>query len=185
MSTRVLSREERDRAIKEADAILRLGKKWQRLVPNERRPNFEAAAASILRHVTTSKVDSGRRRTLNIKEDGLQHHHDEREARLLERTLKVGTLPQEVLHSFQTGRVRRQPRKLQLDRGPDPAHLPGFELYMHDSTKDYHMPGHYNVRTGQYQNHMHSMHADFGGARLVPQLMPSVKVPGGTEELHM
>ena len=81
------------RAIKEADSILRLGKKWQRLVPNERRPNFEAAAG-ILRHVTTSKVDSGRRRTLNIKEDGLQHHHDEREARLLERTLKVGTLPQ-------------------------------------------------------------------------------------------
>ena len=46
---RVISREERDRAIKEAEAIVRLGKTWQRLEPNERRPNFEAAAAALLR----------------------------------------------------------------------------------------------------------------------------------------
>ena len=129
MTSRVLSREERDKAIKEADAILRLGKKWQRQVPNERRPNFEAAAASILRKVTSSKVDSGRRVTFDIKEGGLQHHHNEREARLLERTMKVGTLPQEVLHSFQTGRARRQPQKVRFNRGPDPDHLPGFELF--------------------------------------------------------
>ena len=58
MATRILSREERDRAIKEADSILRLGKKWQRQVPNERRPNFEAAAAAILRKALSSHVES-------------------------------------------------------------------------------------------------------------------------------
>ena len=96
MPQRKITREERDKAIKEADSILRLGKKWQRNTPNERRPNFEAAAATILRRTLGSKVVSGKKQPMQIKKDGLQHQHNEREARLLERTLKVGTLPPEA-----------------------------------------------------------------------------------------
>ena len=182
--SRIISREERQKAIREADSILRLGKKWQRQVPNERRPNFEAAAAAILRRTVSSKVDSGRRRKLDIRDNALQHQHDEREARLLERTFKVGHLPQEVLHSFQTGRNRGTTQKVRFDRGPDPDHLPSFELYQHDSTHNLQMPGHYNVRTGQYGQTMHDMHPAEHFGRLMPQMMPSIKVPGGTEELH-
>ena len=183
--SRIISREERQKAIREADSILRLGKKWQRLVPNERRPNFEAAAAAILRRTISSKVDSGRRRKLDIRPNALQHEHDEREARLLERTFKVGTLPQEVLHSFQTGATRRDSQKVRFNRGTDPDHLPSFELYQQDFTHNLQMPGHYNVRTGQYHQSHYDTHPAENFGHLVPQLMPSIKVPGGTEELHM
>ena len=144
-SHRIISREERHRAIKEAESIIRLGKKWQRLVPNERRPNFEAAAAALLRRGLGEHVEAGKRKPLNIH-GGMQHQHDEREARLLERTLKVGTLPQEVLHSFQTGVARRDPRPMPRRRGPDPESLPSFELYAHDTTHNFIPHGHYDVR---------------------------------------
>ena len=183
MPQRKITLEERDRAIKEADQILRLGKKWQRNVPNERRPNFEAAAASILRRTLGSKVTTNRKQPMQIKADALQHEHNEREARLLERTLKVGTLPREVLHSFQTGRARKKPQPLRIDRGPDPDHLPDFELYMQDHVHNLGAPGHYDVRSRQFQGHMHAPHAD-RQHRIVPTVMPPVKIPGGTEELH-
>jgi len=121
MPQRKITLEERDRAIKEADQILRLGKKWQRNVPNERRPNFEAAAASILRRTLGSKVTTNRKQPMQIKADALQHEHNEREARLLERTLKIGTLPREVLHSFQTGRARKKAQPLRITP-------PGFRI---------------------------------------------------------
>ena len=183
MPQRKITLEERDRAIKEADQILRLGKKWQRNVPNERRPNFEAAAASILRRTLGSKVTTNRKQPMQIKEDALQHEHNEREARLLERTLKVGTLPREVLHSFQTGRARKKAQPLRINRGPDPDHLPDFELYMQDHVHNLGAPGHYDVRSRQYQGHMHAPHS-VRQHRIVPTVMPAVQIPGGTEELH-
>ena len=183
MPQRKITREERDKALKEADSILRLGKKWQRNTPNERRPNFEAAAATILRRTLGSKVISGKKKAMQIKPGALQHHHNEREARILERTLKVGTLPQEVLHSFQTGRVRETKQKLRVDRGPDPEYLPDFELWMQDHVDDLGAPGHYDIRSKQFQGHMHGAHMH-RQQRIVPTTMPAIKQPGGTEELH-
>ena len=184
MPRRKITREERDRAIKEADSILRLGKKWQRNTPNERRPNFEAAAATILRRTIGSKVVSGKKQPMQIKPDSLQHQHNEREARLLERTLKTGTLPPEVLHSFQTGRARKAAEPLQVDRGPDPDHLPDFELYMQDHVHNLGAPGHYDIRAQRFQGHMHAPHST-RQQRIVPSVMPQVQIPGGTEELHV
>ena len=183
MPQRKITREERDRAIKEADSILRLGKKWQRNTPDERRPNFEAAAAAILRRTLGSKVTSGKKMPLDIKDDGLQHEHNEREARLLERTLRTGTLTPEVLHSFQTGRARKKPMPVRIPRGPDPDYLPDFELYMQDHVYNHTAPGHYDVRAQQFQGHMHGPHTD-RNQRIVPSAMPPVRIPGGTEELH-
>ena len=182
MPTRVISREERDRAIKEAEAIIRLGKTWQRLEPNERRPNFEAAAAALLRQTLGSKVDSGRRRKLDIKEGGLQHQHSEREARLIERTLKNGMYPQSVLHSFQTGSVQRKPEKIPIGNR-NTEDLPDFSVHILDRTHDLHAPGRYNVRARTYEGHMHDMHPGNLHVRLQPAAMPEIKVPGGTEHL--
>ena len=184
MPQRKITREERDKALKEADSILRLGKKWQRNTPNERRPNFEAAAATILRRTLGSKVISGKKREMQIKPDALQHEHNEREARILERTLKVGTLPRDVLHSFQTGRSESRKQKLRIDRGPDPDHLPDFELYMLDHVADLGAPGHYDVRAKQFQGHMHAPHA-MSHKTITPSMMPPMKQPGGTEQLHV
>jgi len=58
MTSRVLSREERDKAIKEADAILRLGKKWQRQVPNE----ATQLRSRCSQHSQESHVQQGRLR---------------------------------------------------------------------------------------------------------------------------
>ena len=179
---RVISREERDRAIKEAEAIVRLGKTWQRLEPNERRPNFEAAAAALLRQTLGSRVDSGRRRKFDIKEGGLQHQHREREARLIERTLKNGMYPREVLHSFQTGSVQRKPEKVPI-RTRSTDDLPEFSVHVLDRTYNLHAPGRYNVRAARYEGHMHDMHPGNLSARLQPSAMPEIKIPGGTEHL--
>ena len=72
-------------AYHEAKHILR---KWQQLMPGTRKPNFKRAAREILRRALGRKV---RRNDapLNLH-GGLMHEHDEREAHLLERTLKSG-----------------------------------------------------------------------------------------------
>ena len=45
----VLSEAEKRDAYREAQQILRLSKKWQELMPGERKPNFHRAAQEILK----------------------------------------------------------------------------------------------------------------------------------------
>ena len=147
-------------------------------------PTLKPRRPAVLRQALSSHVESGKRKPLKILDNGMQHVHARREARLLERTLKVGTLPQEVLHSFQTGAVRRDPKPVRRNRGPDPQHLPSFELYEHDTVHNLMPPGHYDVRARKYQHYMHDTHPTTMSKHLTPAFMPRVKVPGGTEELH-
>ena len=42
---------------------------------------------------------------------------------------------------------------------------------------------HYDVRSKQFQGHMHESHMH-RQQRIVPSTMPPIKQPGGTEELH-
>ncbi len=88
-------------AYHEAEHILRLDGKWQQLMPGTRKPNFKRAAREILRRALGRKV---RRNDapLNLH-GGLMHEHSEREAHLLERTLKSGHHDPSILHSFQLG----------------------------------------------------------------------------------
>ena len=88
-------------------------KKWQQLMPGTRKPNFRRAAREILRRALGRKV---RRNDapLNLH-GGLMHQHDEREAHLLERTLKSGHHDPSILHSFQLGSA--ESRQEQAQRG--------------------------------------------------------------------
>ena len=61
----VLSREQKHKAYLEAERILQLGKKWQQLVSGEKRPNFEKAAAEVLRRALGHKT-SDHRHNLHI-----------------------------------------------------------------------------------------------------------------------
>ena len=90
-------------AYHEAQNILALGQKWQRLYPGEKRPNFERSAKNILRRAMGHKtVGRHTHRAMHVH-NGLMHQHEPREARRIERYLKSGIVHPGVLHSFRQG----------------------------------------------------------------------------------
>ena len=123
-----ISREEQFAALQEAQSILQLEKKWHRLVPDERKPNFKRAARVILERAL-GHTAVGKEPALRVH-SGLMHEHDEREARLIERTLRNGTVAggTQVLSSFRDGaRARPTKRYIQAivgSRTPVPAGEP-------------------------------------------------------------
>ncbi len=144
----------------EAQAILRLEKSWQDLMPGERKPNFKLAAREIVRRALGHKVTRNQK-PLNIH-NGLMHEHDEREAHLIERTLKNGMHDPSILHSFQLGSKRTrhtEPREVQpstYDAGDDP-NLPDFELFAHDPATTIDYPSHFEPGTGVYHSSVHDV----------------------------
>jgi hypothetical protein len=149
----VLTREEKHKAYIEAKNTLELGQKWQRLVPGERRPNFEKAAATTLRNALGHKT-AEHRHVLDIS-NRLMHQHEPATARILERTLQNGIVHPDVLHSFRDD-YRTAPRG--YPKPPRSYLHPGDavpELYIsHDSDIDY--VSHFNVNTGDYMPHDHT-----------------------------
>ena len=103
----VLSEIEQQRALREAREIMKLGEKWQQLMPGEKRPNFERAAREVLRRALGHQVVKNQE-ALDIH-GGLMHEHQPREAHLLERYLKSGTVHPDVMHSFVHGDVYTDP----------------------------------------------------------------------------
>ena len=147
----VLSEAQRRDAYREAQQILRLNEKWQELMPGERKPNFERAAQEILRRALGHKVRRNEE-PLNIH-GGLAHEHGPREARLIERYLRSGTVHPDVLHSFQHDVVTRDPNPVVAQ--PDVAlhpDDPDIEVYIHDHSETIDYPSHYEVGTGTYHS---------------------------------
>jgi len=135
-------------AYKEAHTILQTGKKWQRLVPGERRPNFERAARHVL-HKALNRPDVQPERQFRVH-NGLMHQHAPREARRIERYLRSGMLHPDVLHSFQSGRVTKKPRPVRLRTEPLRQDDPDVEHVVLDRLAQVHHPVHLNTRTGDY-----------------------------------
>ena len=162
-----ISREEQFAALQEAQRILQLEKKWRRLVPDERKPDFKRAARVILQRALGHEA-VGREPDLRIH-SGRMHEHDDREARLIERTLRNGTMPgaTEALRSFREG-VRPVPRKMLIQtivgsRAPVPAGEPYIdpayldtdvtdlgELVTQYPNEQLEFPTHLNTRTGEF-----------------------------------
>ena len=166
----MISIEEKRAAYEEARQLLLLEKKWQSLMPGERKPDFKRAAKAVIRRALGKQVVP-REPDLDLH-DGLMHQHAPREARLLERTLRNGIVHPDVLHSFRHGEV------------PEPAltggrqHVPLGELKRNGSTyigdmapmvpavhfnEDLEFPTHLNTRTREFvakhadHEHMHYM----------------------------
>ena len=168
----VLSREQKQKAYLEAERILALGKKWQQLVPGEKRPNFERAAAEVIRRALGHKT-SAHRHNLNIS-NKLMHQHGPNEARLIERTLRGGSIHPDVLHSFRDNRRTRKPKRVQFDMGALPDHLPEPELWIaHGGGEDIEHASHLIVNSGRFVSHVRDLHA--GGSRQVN--MRNAQVP--------
>ena len=68
-----ISREEQFAALQEAQSILQLEKKWHRLVPDERKPNFKRAARVILERAL-GHTAVGKEPALRVH-SGLMHQH--------------------------------------------------------------------------------------------------------------
>ena len=99
----MISVEEKRAAYEEARQLLLLGKKWQQLMPGERKPDFERAAKAVIRRAL-GKTVVPREPDLDVH-NGLMHEHAPLEARLIERTLRNGIVHPDVLHSFRHGEV--------------------------------------------------------------------------------
>ena len=169
-----LSREEKFAALREAQRVLQLEKKWRRLVPDEPKPDFKRAARVILQRALDHKTVPDEP-YLQIH-NGLMHEHDSREARLIERTLRNGSVHPQVLSSFRDGVRAPETRPLIQSiigsRTPVPAgEFRDFQLNtdvsdLHDMVHDVQypedeleFPTHINLRTGQmvakHDDHVH------------------------------
>ena len=154
--------EEKLKALREVDRIYALAKTWHRLVPNEKRPNFEAAARAVMKRALGEPIES-KREPLHIRDGAMMHAHSPRTARVIERTLKNGVIHPDVLHSYQSGRVKRPARSVQKPRrmGPDPSYLPDPELYIEHSDADLHYPSHFEPGAGfQPRTHVEPTHVE-------------------------
>ena len=86
----VLTRAQKQDAYREARDIMKLSEKWQELMPGEKRPNFERAAQEVIRRAIGHKIERNEQ-PLDVH-GGYMHQHAPREARLIERYLRSGTV---------------------------------------------------------------------------------------------
>ena len=99
----VLTQAQQHDAYREARDILKLGEKWQELMPGEKRPDFKRAAREVLKRALGHKVERNEQ-PLDIHE-GEMHEHAPREAALVERYLRSGTVHPDVLHSYRNDKI--------------------------------------------------------------------------------
>ena len=127
MDRHSITLEEKLKAIREVESIYALAKKWQRLTPDEKRPNWERIADAVLKRALSKPV-LGEPRRIHLKSGSMHHDQDPTTARIVERTLKNGIVHPDVLHSYSSGvtssRVRpRRPRMPPVRDTPPVRHL--------------------------------------------------------------
>ena len=178
----VLSEIEQQRAFREAREIMKLSDKWQQLMPGERKPNFERAAKEVLRRALGHRVVKNVE-ALDIKEGGLMHEHAPREAHLIERYLKSGTVHPDVLHSFVHGDVHMEPQKPAQPELDDMDDLPDFDVFVQHS-EDLHYPGFWHPGKGEFlDGHVHPHETE--APRLVQTQVPAgAALPSSYEAVH-
>ena len=162
----MISLEEKRAAYEEARQLLLLEKKWQSLMPGERKPDFKRAAKAVIRRALGKQVVP-REPDLDIH-DGLMHEHAPREARLLERTLRNGIVHPDVLTRSGTARCpcrgRSPSGRCELKRAGDP-YIGDLAPMVHavHFNEDLEFPTHLNTRTQEFvakhadHEHMHYM----------------------------
>ena len=127
MERHSITLEQKLKAIREVESIYALAKKWQRLTPGEKRPNWERIADAVLKRALSKPV-VGEPKQIHIQSGRMYHEHDPGTARILERTLKNGMVHPDVLHSYNNGvpvgRVRaRVPRLRPARDTPTVRHI--------------------------------------------------------------
>ena len=130
------------KALKEVEQIYRLSKKWRRNMPDEKRPDFERMADAVFRKAMDSRHRS-EYMPVNVRAGKHMHEHDERSARLIERTLKTGEYGPDALHSFQSGRTLMGKRRRRYAKPPrQPADFPVRHVVQHGASDIMYPHGH-------------------------------------------
>ena len=120
----MITLEQKLKALREVETIHALAKKWQRLTPDETRPNWERIADAVLKRAIGQPV-AGPPRSLDVREDAMHHEHDRRSAAVIERTLRNGLVHPDVLHAYSSGVNRDRPVKPYVQKkGPGPTRPP-------------------------------------------------------------
>ena len=178
----VLSEAEQQQAYREAREILKLGHKWQQLMPGEKRPNFERAAKEVLRRALGHRVQKNVE-ALDIRDGGLMHEHAPREAHLIERYLKSGIVHPDVLQSFVHGDVHGEPAKPAQPLVGDMHDLPDFEVFVQHQG-DQHYPGHWHPGTGEFGVGHHDPHEMQAPREVQHQIPEGTTLPSSYEAVH-
>ena len=177
----VLSEVEQQRAYREAREILKLGQKWQQLMPGEKRPNFERAAKQVLRRALGHQVQKNVE-NLDIH-GGTMAQHAPREAHLVERYLKSGTVHPDVLHSFVHGDVHADPEEADLPLVGDMHDLPDFDVFVQHQG-DQHYPGHWHPGTGTFVDGHQDAHEMQAPREVVNQIPEGTALPSSYQAVH-
>ena len=160
---RTITLEQKLAAMREVQRIYALAQKWRPVMPNQKRPNFEAQADGVMKRAMSARI-VGRALPLEIQDGRLMHEHEPRTARMIERTLRNGIVHPDVLHSFQSGRTLQAPsypahRLAKLP--PDPHANMDFNLYIQHSDEDLHYPSHFVPGHGFVsRNHVEPSHTE-------------------------
>ena len=173
----VLSEAQKHDAYREAQQILRLDEKWQQLMPGERKPDFRRAAKAVIRRAL-GKTVVPREPDLDIH-DGLMHEHAPREARLIERTLRNGTVHPDVLHAYSSGVNRDPPGKPRVRKLRPKADTPDVRHFVQYGATDIHYPGGHLQGYGFVpRQHEAAKHILLEPAHAQPETLPASNIKG-------
>ena len=113
--------EQKLRYLKEVENIYRLSKKTR----PPKGKSWASIADSRLRHVMRLPIKETAAKPLTLRPGKRHHQHSPRTARILERTLKNGHVPPDILHSYREGvgargriKDRPEPEPLRQDEMP-------------------------------------------------------------------
>ena len=129
--------EQKLKALREVEEIYAMSKKWQRLTPDEKRPNWERIADNVLRKAMSEPIIQAEH-VHQVKPDKMHHDHAPRTARMIERTLQNGSFHPDALHSYQSGFTREPKTKFRPRRPkPTPYDLPVQHVVQHGENIHY------------------------------------------------
>ena len=118
------------KALKEVENIYRLSKKA--LPPQG--TTWARVADKVLRKALGEPIEEAPE-SLNITEDKQMHQHSPRTARIVERTLRNGTVHPDVLHSYRDGTTRGT-RKAYFSKPTPTADTPDVIHYVQHGSAD-------------------------------------------------
>ena len=139
MDRHSITLEEKLKAIKEVESIYALAKKWQRLTPDEKRPNWERIADAVLKRALSKPV-LGEPRQIHMRSGSMHHDQDATTARIVERTLKNGTVHPDVLHSYSSGITSADRARPHRSRLPPARDTPPVRHIVQHGATDLHYP---------------------------------------------
>lgn len=131
--------EQKLKALREVENIYALSKKWQRSVPDEKRPNWERIADNVLRRALGKPITEPRER-VSVRASTRHHEQDPRTARVVERTLRNGLVHPDVLHSYSSGVVRDDVPAPRARRALPRADTPSVRHLVQHGATDLHYP---------------------------------------------